>query len=203
MTFKDRLTMLRMERNWTKKETAEKIGLSTGAYANYEYGNREPNQEILSKIAKVFNVSVEYLVSGNLVLKDSDNFFFLDKEGTEKLNEVKKAFLSNFVISDELRKAAQEAHNFGLPLLTKDINFESNKNSESLQDRIEVIDNFFYRLQKKDAKINYLELEFLVESFSMIEEIRSSNISDEQQYYIYNSLTETIKEIRNNLNTKN
>ena len=62
--FPNRLKRLRDKRKWTKVQAAKAIGITPGAYGNYEYGNREPNIETLVKISEVFDVSIDYLILG-------------------------------------------------------------------------------------------------------------------------------------------
>ena len=49
---------------WTKTQTAKKLNLPLTTYANYEYGNREPEIKTLADIAKLFDVTTDYLVEG-------------------------------------------------------------------------------------------------------------------------------------------
>lgn len=64
--FGKRLTALREEKGWSKTYVAKELGLSSmQTYANYEYGRREPDFEMLTKIANLFNVSTDYLLNGN------------------------------------------------------------------------------------------------------------------------------------------
>lgn len=46
----------------TQKELADKIGMHEANYRRYELGTRTPTVEILSKIADVFDCSVDYLL---------------------------------------------------------------------------------------------------------------------------------------------
>lgn len=61
-SFSDRLKELRKSNGKTQKELAEYLGISERGYQNYEMGKREPNLEILSKLADYFNVSTDYLL---------------------------------------------------------------------------------------------------------------------------------------------
>ncbi len=70
-----RLRELRQEHNWSMKEAAQKIGLPYTTYIGYEKGEREPNSEMLIKLADFFGVSVDYLI-GNV----NEPFFYLDNE---------------------------------------------------------------------------------------------------------------------------
>ncbi len=72
LEFKDRLKYLREQKGWTKKDTAKKVGVTTGAYSNWEYGNREPNFETLKKIADTLETSIMYLLEGKLTSTDME-----------------------------------------------------------------------------------------------------------------------------------
>lgn len=62
----DRLTQLREEKNWTKTYVAKKLGLKNlGTYANYEYGTRQPDNDLLAKIADLYGVTTDYLLGVN------------------------------------------------------------------------------------------------------------------------------------------
>lgn len=60
----ERITALREQRGWSKTYVAKKLGLNLSTYANYEYGNREPDISTLPKIADLFNVTTDYLING-------------------------------------------------------------------------------------------------------------------------------------------
>ncbi|OQO71650.1 transcriptional regulator [Enterococcus villorum] len=62
-TLAERLTTLREEHEWTKTYVAKQLGLKNlGTYANWEYGTREPDNEMLTKIANLYKVSTDYLL---------------------------------------------------------------------------------------------------------------------------------------------
>jgi len=72
----ERLTILREEHEWTKTYVAKQLGLKNlGTYANWEYGTREPDNEMLTKIAQLYNVSTDYLLglSEDRFLNDDSN----------------------------------------------------------------------------------------------------------------------------------
>jgi transcriptional regulator with XRE-family HTH domain len=61
--FAQRLRELREEKQITQKSLAEILGLSSrSTIANYEQNDREPDYETLIKIAKYFEVSIDYLL---------------------------------------------------------------------------------------------------------------------------------------------
>ncbi|ABP67680.1 transcriptional regulator, XRE family [Caldicellulosiruptor saccharolyticus DSM 8903] len=60
--FRFRLKELREEKNISRSDLAEILGVSTQTIANYENGHREPNFDTLLKIADYFGVTVDYLI---------------------------------------------------------------------------------------------------------------------------------------------
>ncbi len=57
--------MLRLKElrgNKTQDYTAKQLGLTQRSYQNYESGSRQADYETLIKMAKYFNVSVDYLL---------------------------------------------------------------------------------------------------------------------------------------------
>lgn len=57
-----RLKELRTQKGYSQNEIAEMLGISQPAYANYERGAREADYEALSKLAEIFDVSIDYLL---------------------------------------------------------------------------------------------------------------------------------------------
>lgn len=65
MEFSERLKTLRKEAGLTQVDVASKLGISQPAYASWERGVKKPTQENLVKIAKLFNASIDTLVSND------------------------------------------------------------------------------------------------------------------------------------------
>ena len=59
--FSERLQKRRLLKGWNKSATAQKLGISAQRYANWEYGSREPDYEMLNKIADIFGTTTDYL----------------------------------------------------------------------------------------------------------------------------------------------
>ena len=57
-----KLKALREKAKKTQTMMASILGISQQAYANYELGNRQPDPQMLSKMADYFNVSIDYLL---------------------------------------------------------------------------------------------------------------------------------------------
>lgn len=62
MELKDRLKTAREKAGLTQEDLADKCGLSRGAIANYECGDRIPKNKILNDICAVLNVTQDWLL---------------------------------------------------------------------------------------------------------------------------------------------
>ena len=58
----DKLRSLRIEKNLTQKQVADRIGLAISAVSSYESGSRYPTYDTLIKLARMFHVSTDYLL---------------------------------------------------------------------------------------------------------------------------------------------
>ena len=94
----DRLKSLRKKENLTQSQFAEKIGLPRTTYANYENNSREPSKEILEKIATVLNITVEFLIYGDLTEKPDVTIALHNDDGIDsELPEEAKKEIANFI----------------------------------------------------------------------------------------------------------
>ena len=57
-----RLKQLRTENDVSQSDIAKLLDVTRQAYSRYERGDREPDLEMLCKLADYFNVSVDYLI---------------------------------------------------------------------------------------------------------------------------------------------
>lgn len=65
MTVRNRLRVLRAERNWTQGDVAERIGVSRQAINAVENGKYDPGIAIALQLAALFGVPVEQVFSLN------------------------------------------------------------------------------------------------------------------------------------------
>jgi repressor LexA len=64
-TLGDRLRKSREKKGWSQTYVCRKLGLSNSALSGYERNYREPDAETLSQLAKLYEVSVDYLINGD------------------------------------------------------------------------------------------------------------------------------------------
>ncbi len=62
MTFGERMAMLRKDRNVKQKELAAFLNVSVAVVSHYENDDNEPDIDTLTRIAKFYSVSTDYLL---------------------------------------------------------------------------------------------------------------------------------------------
>jgi len=75
MNFSERLKILRVEKNLTQKDLAVIINKSRPTVAAYETNSRLPDADTLEKIARYFDVTIDYLL-GKSDIKSIEEIFF-------------------------------------------------------------------------------------------------------------------------------
>ncbi|PGQ45463.1 transcriptional regulator [Bacillus thuringiensis] len=58
----ERLSELRKSKKWSLQDTADQLGIAKSTYAGYETGYRWPSLQSLSKIADLYDTSVDYIL---------------------------------------------------------------------------------------------------------------------------------------------
>jgi|SRR5690625_2543018 len=62
LIFRERLRALREQNNFEQKDMGKKLNITASAYGFYEQGRNEPSLQTLVEIAKIFDVSTDYLL---------------------------------------------------------------------------------------------------------------------------------------------
>ena len=71
--FNNRLSILREKSGMSKKDVAAALKIPYTTYLNYENDIREPNSDTLIKIAKLYGVSIDYLLGmSDVIITDID-----------------------------------------------------------------------------------------------------------------------------------
>jgi transcriptional regulator with XRE-family HTH domain len=69
----ERITQLRKQQNLSQEQLAKKTEVSRTIIGNYERNTNTPSIEVLIKLSKVFNVSMDYMIGeGELSTIDKD-----------------------------------------------------------------------------------------------------------------------------------
>lgn len=98
MSLGERITTLRKRTPMRQADVAKKVGVARTTYGMYETGNREPDYQILVRIAEVFDVTIDYLLTGNdnnvdlNNLRPDESMHYFDMEGLseEDIAEIQK-----------------------------------------------------------------------------------------------------------------
>lgn len=88
----ERIIQLRKQQNLSQEELAKKAEVSRTIIGNYERNTNTPSIEVLIKLARVFNVSLDYLI-GEGELSSLDKDFLKRIEDIEKLDSNTKNHL--------------------------------------------------------------------------------------------------------------
>lgn len=65
-----RLITLREQRGWTKTQVADKLGKKLPTYANWEYGIKKPSIDTVKDLAKLYNVTTDYILGEDNNVQD-------------------------------------------------------------------------------------------------------------------------------------
>lgn len=88
--FSYRLTVLLDENNMTQTQLAKKIGTSNVTICRYLTGERVPRLDVVTKIANVFNVSLDYLLG----LSNDENIQNSNENSDLNINMIIKSLYS-------------------------------------------------------------------------------------------------------------
>jgi len=104
MAFGDKLRKLRREHKWSQDELGSRVGIHGRHIGKYETGQVMPNAEALIKMAKVFNVSVDFLLFDNEApqpdsLHDQELFQLFNEVSSmgDKDQEVVKSLIDAYI----------------------------------------------------------------------------------------------------------
>lgn len=107
------LKQLREQRELSQSKLAEQLQIPKGTYVTYEYGTREPNIEMINKLADFYGVTTDYLLG-----RDTGEPEAIDKLAAEfNMTALEKKILDNYIalpknmrsdLMDFLQKSVQE-----------------------------------------------------------------------------------------------
>lgn len=81
----NRLKEIRKQNNLTQDQVAAIIGVAKTTYCNYEIGRTEMEFNSIIKLAKYYNVSIDYLMG----VEETENIY-ISKEDFKKMQELKE-----------------------------------------------------------------------------------------------------------------
>jgi transcriptional regulator with XRE-family HTH domain len=84
----DRIKQKRLEKGWTQAEVANAVGVGRDSYNKYEKGKQAPPYDTLISLAKKYQTSTDFLLTGHLYGLTEDGTPVLDKEAWALMEEL-------------------------------------------------------------------------------------------------------------------
>lgn len=186
--MKEILKYLRQLNNFSQKDIAKKIGISRQSYSKYENGSVLPNEKILQKLAKVYNVQTDFIKANKIPsLSKSQNASYIIDENFKDdfINEPKVSYSAkptqtlqgifdgvSIRILDSIEKIQQLGLNKGqkIKFYIEDFSDENEKNRQNAIKTIEDIlkntkpctlpmnEDPYYKEQLKESLLKKYEL---------------------------------------------
>lgn len=101
MSFGEKLRQLRKERNWSQDALGAELGIHGRHIGKYETGKVMPGADTLVKIARVFGVSVDYLLLDEAVPEPAvaltDQALLKEFAAVERMPEEDKAVVRSLI----------------------------------------------------------------------------------------------------------
>lgn len=94
--LKDQIRLIRKFNGYTQQQIADILKIDRSTYASYEIGRNRPDIAVLQSFAKIFKVSIDYIL--NL---DEDSVYRLRDDTNEFNKEHHKNLLLSKLSSDE------------------------------------------------------------------------------------------------------
>ncbi len=104
MTLGERIKKVRKDLDLTQQEFANRIGSTQNVLANYETGRRNPSSSVINNICKTFNVSEEWLRTG-----EGEKFNPKSSAAMEALARERGLTHSDFVIIEKFLSMKPES----------------------------------------------------------------------------------------------
>lgn len=90
MAIGNKIKKLRQDKNWSQVQLAQKIDVNKRFVSAYETGKSLPSANTLQKLAEVFGVSVDYLLSDDEQTRNLATVPITDKTLLEYFEEIQR-----------------------------------------------------------------------------------------------------------------
>jgi len=106
-----RIALLRRDRAMSQRELSKALGISASAVGMYEQGRRQPPAELLVKIAELFCVSTDFLLTGESAHTDAPMLrrLLADFRRDTNLERADAALILSTILSEELTQGEKSA----------------------------------------------------------------------------------------------
>lgn len=107
----DKIKQARISAGLSRKEVAKKIGIPYTTYTNYETGYRAPRLDMVQKIARALDVSIDELLGETMYIDTAKKTSFLLSSGKATPENLVEKFMECYsnTSADELLRVQQYA----------------------------------------------------------------------------------------------
>ncbi len=105
----EKIKELRDKENLSQKELGLMLGISPSTIGMYEQNRRSPDKDMLLKIAKTFNVTVDYLLSSNINVTSPTDGQHNYKDVNDILKNAKEQLMNSEALLFNGEPATEEA----------------------------------------------------------------------------------------------
>lgn len=128
MTLLDRVKMLCKEKGISQGKMEKEIGISNGASSKWKTSS--PSMEILQKLSKYFDVSVDYLMNGEEATKKESQLNIKDEKDIKTILENTELLLKQDGLMFDGKPASPEAIESVLSAMQVGMEIAKRKNKE-------------------------------------------------------------------------
>jgi len=108
MLFHEKLRKLRREKNWSQAELSEHLGIHTSHIYRLETGKSAPSMELIQTIARVFDVTTDYLLKDakdtDRETKKTDEILSKYETLTENHKNIINELIDALFVKDQIKK---------------------------------------------------------------------------------------------------
>lgn len=136
MALGERLRKAREDKGWSQVYVSKLLGVTSQTLSNYERGERDPDTNILNKLAGLYEVPIDYLFERT----DSKDFLVLNEPSgeyqttQELIDAAKNLTPKQYIAVLNLVKSLSEADESDIEIKDDEINFKYTKKEEESKD---------------------------------------------------------------------
>jgi len=110
MKFCEVLKMLRNKSNMKQAQLANILNVANGTISQWENGSREPSLDMVLKVAQIFNITVDYLLTGENIKTEVVELKQLQKEVFQQQKEYYIHQKELFILQKQFYEDQEEQH---------------------------------------------------------------------------------------------
>lgn len=142
------LATLRKNNGLNQREFAQSIGVSNGAVAMWETNKRQPDIEMLIKIANYYHVSLDYLLGISNKIESVSMLEVCDKELLDYFHKIQ----NTAIISEQDKAKVTKFFPYATALSDEELDLIEYYNELSVKDRRWIMGQMIDLIKKADEK---------------------------------------------------